>query len=146
MINNNTIISGKSFMYPPELNYAPIFSAALCLKTESLFQKISKLLSEQQDCTQNTRLYTLSGAAHKLGIGYTSLTNLINEGKIGTITINRNKKISHMEILRFLKEEIMYMHPSLPTQAAYEELIEEKSSSEIFSEEELLNKILLKEN
>lgn len=50
------------------------------------------------------KLYSLSSAAKLLKISRDTLKGLIAQGKIGTIQINKRKKISYEELLRFQNE------------------------------------------
>lgn len=52
----------------------------------------------------NLRLYSLSQAARKLGLGRDTLKNLIDQGKLGTITILKRKKVPEEELQRFLTQ------------------------------------------
>ncbi|MDR3593428.1 helix-turn-helix domain-containing protein [Clostridium sp.] len=56
------------------------------------------------DSSNQLKLYSLSEAAKVMGIGRDSLRNLIADGKIGTILVGNNKKISHQELIRFQLE------------------------------------------
>lgn len=50
------------------------------------------------------RLYSISQAAKKLGIGKTNLSKLIEEGKIGTIELGGRFRIAHRELIKFIDE------------------------------------------
>lgn len=58
----------------------------------------------QESENQNLRLYSISEVARLLGIGKTSLYKMMDEGKIGFITLSKQKKISQSELERFIKE------------------------------------------
>ena len=52
----------------------------------------------------NLHLYSLAQAAKLLGIGRDTLYKLIAQGKIGVIKISKQKKISHLELERYITE------------------------------------------
>jgi excisionase family DNA binding protein len=52
----------------------------------------------------NIRLYSISEAAKEMHIGKTQLYMLINEGRLGTVKIGKQRKVSHMELIRFIRE------------------------------------------
>lgn len=61
----------------------------------------------------NLKLYSLSEAAKLLGIGRDTLKSLIAKGRIGYIKTLKNKKISHLELERFIKESIVKVDVNL---------------------------------
>ena len=54
--------------------------------------------------TENFRLYSISDAAKMLGVGRDTLLRLIDTGKIGFIQTLKRKKIAHIELERFIKD------------------------------------------
>ena len=50
------------------------------------------------------KLYSISKAAKEMGISRESVNALIAEGLLGVITIKKNKKISHLEIIKYQNE------------------------------------------
>lgn len=53
-------------------------------------------------------LISISKAAQLLGIGKTSLANLIAQGKIGFIVVSQRRKIPYSELQRFITESTYY--------------------------------------
>lgn len=53
---------------------------------------------------QNWQLYSISEVARQLRISRASVNKLIDEGKIGFITLSKQKKIPQQEVDRFIKE------------------------------------------
>ena len=66
-----------------------------------------------EENNNNLKLYSLSEAAKLLGIGRDTLKSLIAKGKIGYIESFKHKKISHLELERFIKESTMKTDVSL---------------------------------
>ena len=66
-----------------------------------------------EENNNNLKLYSLSEAAKLLGIGRDTLKSLIAKGKIGYIKSFKNKKISHIELERFIKESTVKVDVSL---------------------------------
>ena len=66
-----------------------------------------------EETNNNLRLYSLSQAAKLLGIGRDTIRTLLTNGKIGYIETLKNKKISHLELERFIKESTVKADVSL---------------------------------
>ncbi|MFH1194769.1 MAG: helix-turn-helix domain-containing protein [bacterium] len=52
----------------------------------------------------NIRLYSIAAAAKQMNIGRKNLTKLIDNGELGVNFIGKQRKVSHIEIERYLKE------------------------------------------
>lgn len=70
-----------------------------------------------EEKNDNLKLYSLSEAAKLLGIGRDTLKSLIAKGKIGYIETFKHKKISHLELERFIKESTVRADVSISDNA-----------------------------
>lgn len=57
------------------------------------------------------KLYSISAAAKELSIRKEVLMNLIENGKIGIIKIGERNKISHIEIIKYIKTNTIALNP-----------------------------------
>jgi excisionase family DNA binding protein len=60
------------------------------------------------DRLNEIRLYSIAEAAKAMRIGKDNLNRLIEEGKLGFIRFGKSKKISHYNILQFIKTNTEY--------------------------------------
>ena len=58
------------------------------------------------------KLYSISAAAKQLSIRKENLLKLIEGGKIGVLNIGSRRKISHLELVQFIKSNTVKSNPS----------------------------------
>jgi len=57
------------------------------------------------------KLYSITTAAKELAIRKETLLDLIEDGKIGVIELGARRKISHIELVRFIKSNSILISP-----------------------------------
>jgi excisionase family DNA binding protein len=59
------------------------------------------------EATNQLKLYSLSEAAKAMCIGRDTLRDFMAAGKIGYIIVGKSRRITYMELIRFLNESIV---------------------------------------
>lgn len=58
------------------------------------------------------KLYSISAAAKQLSVRKDNLLKLIEDGKIGVLNIGSRRKISHLELVQFIKSNTVKLNPA----------------------------------
>ena len=115
------------------------------LLTECIYHCNERIVASSQK--NEIALYSISRAAKLMGIGYSTLSKLIDEGKIPVVNVGNTIKISHQEIVNFINVNKVYHHNILFSRNVLDEPVQKNtnvSSDEIL--EDILSKHKVREN
>lgn len=128
-------------------SFVNVYSEHSCtqLLTECIYHCSEKIEASSQK--NEIALYSISKAAKLMGIGYSTLSKLIDEGKIPVVNVGNTIKISHQEIVNFINVNKVYHHGISFSRNVLDEPSQKNanvSSDEILKE--ILNKHKIREN
>ncbi len=91
-----------------------------------------------ENVTNEIRLHSISDTARMMGIGKEQLYGLLDEGRIGYISIGKSRKIPHTEIVNFIKTNTVYgdgAHHDIKTKTP--KALNRQSAISVFEDEDL---------
>lgn len=84
------------------------------------------------------KLYSITEASKELSIRKEILHDLIENGKIGIIELGKRKKISHIELVRYIKSNTVVLNPQSKNTSCLTTIIKKHKYS---NQESTLNEI-----
>ena len=88
------------------------------------------------------RLYSVSAAAKELRIRKETLSNLIEDGKIGIVQLGKRVKISHLELVEFIKRSTIKLSSKVnPTQTNIDSILKKHKTKNRNTASERIDKI-----